>query len=358
MTYNNSLNYSYLPFGQSNLFENRYQNVPIDVKKSIHELIRQIAKYDRLRLRLYEKGGSIKFFSLMTDILNKPVNLETPGGQRLVSLVEQDQIKTALMCIDPNIFIDIRQNNLKMPIYYICRVHEDYYVQYRLVVQDYYKSPDYQFEDDRFVKLMNMGHEIYYLRVAQFRDAVYSQLIHGNVSDKASQVDAFLYAVGRYVLGSAWHEDQMLGILAAKHFGLANFHYAIELLYLVLSGELSDIRNAVNNEMLLFFEQIHPQPGIKAFLEKLDDMDGERLSQLPVIALNLYKDLSIAFGRFLTVTVSWGFLQNPIALWRIIYGNYYRLSYVAKALDGEPGLKMAAGILEKKAEKIISELIQ
>jgi hypothetical protein len=325
---------------------------------AIRELVVHIEAYDKLRLQIQDNGGTLKDLQRISDHLNQSVCLASPYGSLAVALVDQEELKSALKKVDWNLHLDVRQNHLGMPLYYLCRTHDDIFGRYRLIVEDYVKSADYIFDDARFVKLMLLGHEVYYLRLSQFRDDAECEFVRETLNGRDGQVDTVLYDVGRYVLGSAWHEDQILGIVCARHFKLTKFHQAIELLYLILSGEPSEIRCAVNDDMLTFFDIIYPQRSIQLFLMNLNRMQGYELSRLPVVALSFYKELSVAFSRFLSVSVPWGFFKNPISLWKIVYGNYYRLEIVAKALDDDPGLKNAAQKLEDAADHIISKLVQ
>ena len=162
-----------------------------------------------------------------------------------------------------DLHMNIRMLDTGMPVYYICRVERDYWMEYSLIVEDLYRSPSYTWQDDRFAKLMYMGHEIYFLRLSLFRKSLTELLSdqENGIADKR-EVDEYIYRLGRYIFQAAWHEDQRPGMLTAEHFGLAKFYHAIELLYLCLSGELCQLRSTIDDRLLSFFEKAYPQPAI------------------------------------------------------------------------------------------------
>jgi len=244
-----------------------------------------------------------------------------------------------------------------MPVFYICRIRRDHWSEYSLIVEDLYMSPGYSIVDDRFVKLMSAGHENYFLRLSQFR----RQLQKHNRTRKetgSQKIDDFLYELGRYVLQAAWHEDQRLGFLVADLLRLPEFFQAVELLYLCLSAELCELRGAVNSNLRLFFEKIYPQPAILAFLDILTDLEGDMLNTLPLHAIRLYSNLSIAFSKFLATEVSWSTQKSKTPLWKILYANFSRLETVARDLTGDKRLSKAGRKLENQSRGIINSVIK
>ena len=138
-------------------------------------------------------------------------------------------------------------------------------------------------------------------------------------------MDDLILEVGKYVFQAGWHDDQRPGTLTAKHLDLPNFHQAIELLYLCLSGDLCELRGIIHPSIVDFFDKIYPQPAIPAFLQKLRPMDGSVLNDLPKKTLNLYIRLSNAFSQFMKSEAAWGNYSSPIPLYKIVFGNFSRL---------------------------------
>ena len=205
----------------------------------------------------------------------------------------------------------------------------------------------------RFVKLMRRGHELYHLRLSPFRAKVKKLLS----KTKNDGVDDLLSKVGSHILQAAWHEDQRLGVMTAQHFAMPAFLQAIEVLYLCLSGELCEIRNAVTDDIFRFFELVYPQPAIYQFLKLLLRLEGGVLTGLSQRAMGLYANLSQAFNRFLMVEVPWGFRQEPVIMQKLIFGNFSRLPLVAKALQGDPHLAEARSILEQESQDVVANLL-
>ena len=180
------------------------------------------------------------------------------------------------------------------------------------------------------------------------------------------QVDSLLYSVGRHVLAAAWHEDQRPAMLVSKHFKLPWFAHAVELLYLCLSGELCELRRRIDGDLIEFFEHAYRQPAIRAFLRKLDGLDGNTINEIPLEALKLYGRLSRSFGDFIEQKVLWGdggWSADPparwggISLYKLIFANLNRLHHVADRLRSDTSLARARLALEKDAHDVIDCIV-
>ena len=129
------------------------------------------------------------------------------------------------------------------------------------------------------------------------------------------------------------------------------------MLYLLLSGELCELRHAVDETLLSFFKIVYRQHAIRRLLKRLTQMDGGLLNDLPQRARTAYQQLLQAFGTFLATEVAWGTEPCGIPLWRLIYGNLNRLSLIARALAGNKALARAAADLEARAQALVEELL-
>jgi hypothetical protein len=336
-----------------------YEDRPrIDVQQALRPLRQQLDRYDTLRTRLQAHGGRVSDLQTITALLNEKLVFTSRWGETRAALTEQTDLRAALRDIDYDLHLAVRQLESGMPVYYLCRIRSGFWSEYSLIVEDLYRSPGYPSADDRFVKLMSFGHETFHLRLAQFRDGV-KQMLRQDEADEqksARQVDRLLYDLGRHVFQAAWHEDQQIGVLVAEQFGLPNFRAAIELLYLCLSGELCELRAVVTPPMLQFFTQVYPQPALGACLERLQHLDGEALNKLPQQALRLYARMAEEFGRFLKVEVPWGQRQVQVPLWKLVFGNAYRLPLVGQALAKTETMRTAAARLEAEAQAIIAAI--
>jgi hypothetical protein len=79
---------------------------------------------------------------------------------------------------------------------------------------------------------------------------------------------------------------------------------------------------------------------------------------VPQRALKLYPRLSRAFSRFLGTEVEWGPENMIIPLYKLIYGNFYRLARVAQALESNQEVLAGKKALENAAEEVIGATVE
>lgn len=338
----------------------RYTPPSVDIHEALAPLITQLREYDFLRLKLEREGGSVR--ELLTPIvaaLDAQFKLAGRYEEKVVQLKNQSALREMIKDIDYDLHLDIRQRSTRipMPVYYLCRIHRDYWREYSLIVEDLYMSPGYPLTDPRFARFMSEGHEVYFLRLSQFRDGVDGKG-NGDGRETSRKTDTFLYDLGRHVFQAAWHEDQRLGVAVAETLGLPQFREAVEILYLCLSGELCELRGAVKEPMLRFFEDVYPSAAIRIFLKKLAGLEGDRLNDMPRRAADLYKRLANAFRGFLATEVVWGPLKLQTPLWKLLYGNVSRSNLVGRALKGDKRMGEATASLEKVSQTVINELLE
>jgi hypothetical protein len=358
MSFYNPYHHRRLGLKVSDYIEDDYEHYGLrhafDISNALKPLIDQIIQYDTLRQELDLNGGWMSDLVEITRVLNTSFTITTSFGRKEVQLSNQIDLLKAIRDINYDLHLDIRQLHTRLPVYYICRVHRDYWGEYSLIIEDFYMSPKYPMTDERFVKIMSSGHDVYFLRLSQFREGVAK--IVGKDSE-IRKVDTILYDIGRYIFQAAWHEDQRPRILAAKHLDLPHFRQAIELVYLCLSGELCELRNAVNKTMLRFFEDVYPHPPIRLFLEKLSALDGVTLNKLHEHARELYERISRAFSNFLSVKIPWSSRRMRIPLWKLLSANFSRLPLIEKSLKDNQQLTKAAMVLEEASQSIIEDVL-
>lgn len=329
----------------------------IDCAEALKPLVRVLKSYDAARLRLQEHGGRLSDLARIARLLASEIALRGRYGQRKPSLTDPEGLRAALREIDPySLHLQVRRLPTGMPVYYLCRTRREYLAQYSLIVEDLYRSPGYPMADERFAKLMYDGHERYYLRLSPFRDAIRTAEPHDPCRHVVGRVDEALYRLGRHVFQAAWHEDQRPALAAAKHFRMTRLRHAIELLYLVLSGELCELRTQIDGPMLGFFASTYPQPALHSFLVLLKELDGGAIHELPRRALAEYAGLSAAFGRFLRVEVEWGSRRKTLPLYKLLFGNFSRLGAVRDALQNSKVLPHAIARVEALADGIVRQL--
>jgi len=351
-----------------------YKVPPVDLEKTLRPLILHLERYDALRLELEQEGGRVADLKRITELLSTSIRLEGRRGPFEVELTKPAGIRSFLYDVGYNdLHLQVRRRSSSLPVYYLCRVRRDYWSDYSLVLEDFYRSEGYPVQDARFVKLMVHGKETYHLSVAPFRPGTRALFEQGGRTmaerfydiwyedvgtTERERVDRLLYDVGRHVLLAAWHEDQQIGVLAAAHFGLPRFRQAIELLYLCLSGDLCELRGLLTEPMHAFFGEVYDQPALYGFLRGLSALDGQTLNELAEErARQLYRQLMQAFKRFLDVDVPVGQRERRTPLYKLLFSNLTRLELVAMDLRTHPAVGEAAAALEASAQRIIEAIV-
>jgi hypothetical protein len=269
------------------------------------------------------------------------------------SLMNQKALRRILRFYeDGALTLDIQQQEYGLPLYYLCKVQDDYHCTYNSVLRDFYISPGYTFHDNRLMKLMDYGHQMIYLRLSPFRE----KLIQFEKVEGQGNIEKELSRIGSQVLQYAWHEDQNIGIYCSDKFGLPNFRCAIELVYLCLTADLCDLRSNIDGLFLTFFSQIYPQPAIHGFLTSIQNSND-----LPVLifqekAKRNYTNLLRAFNKLLACNVSWGIPDQKIPLYKLVFANMFRLEMVWEDIKDNPVIKQAAFNLEETALTCIREI--
>lgn len=356
--YSSSL--SHEGFGQIGSYPNDSSTIRCHARKEPGEILRFLISlmknYDKLRQQVEQKGGRVSDLQTITSLLDFKVKLGWGLSDDSVQLSRPEKLKHALYYVDNQIHLGVRQRPSRLPVYYLCRVYQDYWSEYSLIVDDLYMSPGYPITpDERFVSLMSGGHELYFLRLSQFREQIASNE-EINI-EEVKKLDLFLYDLGRYVFQAAWHDDQRLAIGVAESVDLPCFKEAIYLLYLILGGDLCELRSSTSPEMLEFFNKVYPNKAIFGLLKILPELDGADLAQMPNRTIHLYKKLTDAFRLFLNTEVTWGQGRNSLPLWRIIYANVTRLSHVKDELRQSGQLLKAREQLETVSNSVISRTL-
>ena len=332
---------------------------PVDIGNTLAPLVQRLKAYDQLLTTIRSEGGRLAQIRTLTGMLRNPVELQGYARRWEVALAEPQELKSAIAdAAGFMVVLQVRETEGKWPAYLLCRIRRDYWSQYGLVVEEYYRSPRYPALDSRFVTLMDAGREHQFLSMSPFRAASRKLLERTGTEIRDLTVDDLLFRVGSQVLQAAWHEDQRPAIVTADHLKLPSFRAAVELLYLCLSGELCDLRSQIDPDMLAFFEHALPHPPIYQFLDRLTELDGYALNSIPQDALRHYAALSTTFAAFLNREIEWGNDAGTmmIPLYKIIFANFKHLDTIAPALRANRAVTTAAGELEQHAADIINAL--
>lgn len=338
---------SYMYAGYGGDFRNN-QTIKIDIVLTIYPLLQQLQRVDRIRLTLEESGGSRKEMEELTAALTEEATLVNSYGSGESCLKDPANIQQTLRrlgCV--NVHFEVRRLHNGMPAYFLCRIKNDHWGTTPLIIENYYCSPGFPISDKRFMRLLRNGKERFYLNLGP-----YFQSLNLEFSEREN----LLFRIGQQVLLAGWHEDQYPGLMASQLLRLYSFPQGVELLYLILSSDLPNLRHNVDDAMIEFFHTLCPQPAIATFLKKLQDMDGNSLVGLPRQARAHYKSLATGFGELLQVKVNWGSRNTPVELYKILFGNFSRPEALGDTLQKDNMLWEAAKQLEQTAEGIIAEL--
>ena len=329
-----------------------------DLKNALQPLLDKLRQYDRLRVELEERATDQQFWKKMTEFLVEKIVIRTDWQQHEFALTAPLEVKNALKAIHYDLHLEVRQRHTLLPVYYLCRTKWDYWSEYGLIVEDLYASPGYPFHDERLVKLMQISHEVYYLRLSQMRDRT-AAIVKGSDSlfPDSECLDNFLYDVGRHVFQAIWHEDQKPALAACEAFDLGRFRMAMEGLYLCLSGDLCYLRGVLTEQFFRFFTYVYPQPVLVALLRLIQEADGATLASLPQRTRPLYFRLSRAFGTFLKKEVQWKSGLHPLPLYKILFANMSRIELLQESLKHNPAVKEAAKKLDLESDAIIEKIL-
>jgi hypothetical protein len=327
------------------------------IRGALAPLVENLSEYDRMRVEMEQSGGPVLKLKRLAAKLKAKIELGDGDRKRSVSLNDPAGLHSALVDVGGvDLVLNVRLLPHGMPVYYLCRTRGRWWTDYPFVIEEYHVSPGYPFHDARFVKLMQSGHEANHLRIAPFRGEI--PRILGDDERDDSAVDRLISDLGNHVLQAAWHEDQWPGVAAAETFGMRRFKHAIELLYLCLSGELSGMRNRISGPLLRFFDEVYPQPAIRAFLPMLDAMDGGHTRDLPDRALNQVVRLGSAFSRFLNTETPWGKRGAMIPVSKILFANFSRLDAVKGRLLQDAAVVKAAAELDELSADVIENILK
>jgi len=331
---------------------------PAEIRDALHPLVQRLQEYDAARIILEHEGGRVSDLRTITQQLATAISLSGKTRNHDVCLAQPAELLKTLRAIGAqDVYFSVRVRPSGLPAYYVVRAKHGYWSEYSLLVEDLYQSADYPRPDERFVKLMDLGHETYFLRLSHFRCDVEAQLSRRR-GDADAAIDEALHDVGRQVFQAAWHEDQYPAFEVARHFGLPHFRQAVELLYLCLSGDLCAIRASLEDDIASFFEGIYSQPAIHAFLHRLSQLEGNALARLPDRALDAFTQLTRAFEHLLRVQVRRPSQGFTVPLYKLIFANFGRLGQIAPGIAGDDGLASAAAGLEDRATEVIREIVQ
>ena len=343
-------------------YEDQWRRKAVQEWRScIEPLTTCLSEYDSLRLKLETEGGNSTDIAAVASRLDTAITLQSRYGSDAIALAEPEKLQRFLDEVSwYSAHLQVRRDPATgLPLYYLARLGSDYWM-YRLIVEDLYLSPGFAMDDERFVQLMGYsGHEQQYLRLSALRAAAMKLVTETEPAADAGDVDRFLVRMGRNIFSAAWHSDQRVSSAVARHLAVPEVLHAVELLYLVLSGDLSEIRDDVAGDPRahLFFTHVFPQPAIQSLLGILPHLDGGQLAELPRRALHLYGRLTTEFNRFLRTPVRWSTPSRQIPVFKIILSNWRRLDHISHYLLQDRALRQATGQLAGASRRAIEELL-
>ena len=317
----------------------------------INQLLDILKLYDEKREKIENEGGVYDDLFDLSEILQQKFKLSTSKGRQRTSLDQPEELCAAIQNINQGeLFFQIRKGHSGLPLYYLCRTKSDNYCSYKLIIEDIYKSSNFPIEDERFVLLYLRNREQSSLRLSQFR----SQLI-----TSADNPDEQLYSMGRYIFQNAWHEDQYPALVTADLLELDYFPQTLELLYLILSGNLYELRNAIGIEPIIkhHLKIIYPEKAITKLICSLQARDISEIKAIASQAQVHFCQLENSFTKLLQSPLFWGYRNRKIPLFKIIYGNFFRADKIKNDLAKKEDLHKAKYALEEKAKTIMQSIL-
>jgi hypothetical protein len=331
--------------------------------KALQPLIAGLERYDECRIRLEQHGGGPADLAEFRDALQAQITLDTYHGSGSGSLARAQELVRLIGGLSYDLRLEVRSHAIsKLPVFYLARTRSDYHTNYDLVVEDYYVSGGYPLPDERYAALTRAGRNLLHLRMSPFRGALLNSTDGCKLADKrgtqarSSEIDAALYAVGHHVLSAAWHEDQHPAFALSGWLAVDELREAIEVLYLVLTTDLCDLRGSMHDLPAGFFRDVYPQPAIDGLLRTLVGLSGDALSELPKLALRRYAQLCKTLTKILRHDVSHRSSKVPIV--KLLLANYGRFDSVRASLAGDERLAELRETLRAQAKNVAEEFGQ
>jgi hypothetical protein len=318
-----------------------------------------IRQYDESFERLAQQGGSTQDIRTLTHMLQHEFVICGPYGESEAKLSDPASVSRALSNSGQyDVHFEVRRTDLGLPAYYVCRIRQDYWGAYGLVVEDLFRSKRYIIDEPRFVKLFAHGRNTHFLRLSDFREDVARMLGEAGATERP-RTDSLIYLLGRYVLQGAWHVDQRFSFLVAAAFDLPGLKQVVELSYMCLSCDLCALRRYLNDDILRFFEDIYSNRALASLIARLPSLTGNHFNALSKKALDCYVEVTLLFNSFLKTEVVWQAVEREtMPLWKLILGNMDRLSLVAQQAGGQQALQKARQTLETESEECVGKLLQ
>lgn len=292
------------------------RNAP-DFASSLAPLLAHLCVTDALREQLENDGGTTHDAIRLTELLQATIVVETPWGRVSVILSEPKTLRTCVRDWSQHgLKIQVRRTRSGLPAYHVSRTRTSWRVAGGCVLECLHASAGFPGVDARFVLLTGYGgKESRYARLDRFRERMAE--LHPTLDP--GQLDRHLGSAWEWVLAPAWHDDQRVAVVAAECFDLPLFREATEFLYLALTTQLCDLREAIDDDLVTFFIDIYPRPAIVAFLEHVRATNGSELDAIPEIAIRQYARLGAAFSRFLQTTIA--FNSQPLPVYKALFSQ-------------------------------------
>ena len=328
-------------------------------REGLNEMLHYIRAYDEGFMKLARAGGGAEDIYQLTSTLNAAFTVYGPRGDEEARLSNPASVSHALSRTGQyDIHFEVRRGELGFPLYYLCRIHQDPWSRYGLIVEDVYRSGRFEFDEPRFVKLLRYGRNRLFLRLSEYR-ALVARMLGETGPGEQPETDELLFLIGKDILQGAWHVDQRFSFMVADALDLPNLKQAVELSYLCLSCDLCAMRRHVSNDLLRFFDEIYPNQSLAKLVSLLPEMTGNQFNALAQKALGSYIEIAQCFNDFLKTQLEWKTVERgEKPLWKLLLANTNRLNLVANQMHSQEGLAEARRKLERESRKHIEELLR
>ncbi|MCD4737063.1 MAG: hypothetical protein K8R53_13550 [Bacteroidales bacterium] len=317
-------------------------------------LIKQLEIVDKKIDKILNEKVSLNQLIELNTLLKQGIEIKSGMMVTEFSLIDRKNLERAFYSSDLyDTMLDVRRGSMKFPAYYLCEARSNHFGNYGIITAEYFCSSNYKFNDSRFARLMHFGHEKYFIRMSQFREAATEAL------KEEGKVDNLLYDIGVYFLQSAWHEDQVIGWMVSGHFNLPQFREAIELIYFNLGSDFCEVRERITGDVKLFFKKIYPRAALVKMITKIENSDGNEFQAIEMKSRHWYMELSKAFNELLQCKIEWGMMEKKkVPLYKVVFSNIYRLEKITKDIyKGNPKIAQSCKRLEETAKRGIEAIL-
>ncbi len=280
-------------------------------------LISHLREYDLLRQSVAYRKASMEHLS---EMMKKPLPLQGWHDDK-ITLCTPIQLKDAVSQLDFGIALDIRKYE-NFPTYFLFRHKTESYRNHYVLLEEIYRSPSYNIEGHRFVRLKPRYEDRMYLNAIPYRSYIASRIKkRRRKRSKQRRINEQLNRIGK-ILNLAWDEDFDLTRQICMELKIEEVISAMELTCLVLCTEdFTWLRNQ-QKEVEGFFNGGYDHPFLGNFLDQLPMLEARDWRKLVDRAKKDYVALRRGIAKLYRSPVAAIGLKTSMPLWKVAFSHY------------------------------------